>query len=57
MPVHSFQTLLADLATIAKNCVQVTIPMPEAPEIKTFDRITHTTPLQQKALDLLGVSL
>jgi transposase len=57
MPVHSFQTLLADLATIAKNCVQVTIPLPEAPEIKTFDRITHTTPLQQKALDLLGVSL
>ena len=57
MPVHSFQTLLADLATITKNCVQVTIPMPQAPEIKTFDRITHTTPLQQKALDLLGVSL
>jgi transposase len=57
LPVHSFQTLLADLATIVKNRIQVQVPgqAPAAP--LTFDRITRPTPVQQRALDLLGVSL
>ncbi len=52
-PVHSFQTLLTDLGTITNNRIQSTLsstPM-------TFDKITTPTPLQQKAFDLLGVSL
>ena len=52
-PVHSFGTLLADLATIVKNRVQPKLSKVEI----TFDKITCPTRLQQKALDLLGVSL
>lgn len=52
-PVHSFGTLLADLATIVKNRVQPKLSKAEV----TFDKITCPTRLQQKALDLLGVSL
>jgi hypothetical protein len=50
-PVHSFQTLLADLATIVKNRLQ-----PKDGSATSFDMITTPTPLQQRALDLLGVS-
>ena len=50
MPVHSFQTLLDDLATIANNRVQ-----PKLGQAKPFDMITRPTPLQQQALDLLGL--
>ena len=57
LPVHSFQTLLADLATIVKNRIQIQFPEPEKLEVKTFERITRPTPLQQKAFDLLGVRL
>lgn len=53
LPVHSFQTLLADLATIAKNRVQPKLPKTQV----TFDKITQPTVVQQRALDLLGVSL
>ena len=52
LPVHSFQTLLADLATIVKNRVQPNLPG----ESLTFDKITCPTSLQQKAFDLLQVS-
>lgn len=53
LPVHSFRTLLADLATIVKNRVQ-----PKLLGVSlSFDKITNPTPLQQAALDLLGVSL
>ena len=52
LPVHSFGTLLADLATIVKNRVQPKLSKVEV----TFDKITCPTRLQQKALDLLGVS-
>lgn len=48
-PVHSFQTLLADLATVAKN----TAVMNQT----TMQIITTPTPLQQRALELLKVSL
>ncbi len=50
-PVHSFQTLLRDLATLVKNRVQ-----PKDRSAKPFEMITTPTPLQQRALDLLAVS-
>jgi hypothetical protein len=52
-PVHSFGTILADRRTIVKNRVQPKLSKVEV----TFDKITCPTPLQQKALDLLGVPL
>jgi transposase len=53
LPVHSFRTLIADLATIVKNKFQS-----QGLEASlTFEKITQPTLLQQKALDLLGVSL
>lgn len=51
-PVHSFHTLLHDLATIAKNRIQ-----PKDSLAPAFEVITRPTPFQQRALDLLGVSL
>jgi hypothetical protein len=52
-PVHSFQTLLADLGTLVKNEVRATI----GGEKFVFDKITEPTRVQQKALLLLDVSL
>jgi len=52
-PVHSFRTLLSDLATITKN----TVAMKNEPQSTMFEKITHPTVLQQHALDLLGVKL
>ncbi|HTF42537.1 MAG TPA: IS1634 family transposase [Terriglobales bacterium] len=52
LPVHSFQTLLSDLATIVANRVQ-----PKDEGIPAFDIVTTPTVLQQRALDLLGISL
>jgi hypothetical protein len=52
LPVHSFQTLLADLATVAKNRIQ-----PKLPDSQSFEMITRPSVLQQKALALLGVTL
>jgi Transposase DDE domain len=51
LPVHSFHTLLADLATICLNQIQ-----PADPALPAFRLITTPTPLQRQALDLLGVS-
>ena len=53
LPVHSFQTLMADLATIVKNKFQSN----GLEASLTFEKITQPTHLQQKALDLLQVSL
>jgi transposase len=50
--VHSFQTLIGDLATIVKNRIQ-----PADKNIAGFDMLTQTTAIQQRALDLLGVSI
>jgi len=50
-PVHSFQSLLRDLATIAKNRIR-----PMAVGTATFDVVTTPTPLQRRAFDCLGVS-
>jgi hypothetical protein len=50
-PVHSFQSLLRDLATIVKNRIQ-----PEDSSSSSFDMCTRPTPLQQRAFDLLGLA-
>ncbi|MEA3226438.1 MAG: IS1634 family transposase [Planctomycetota bacterium] len=52
MPVHSFQTVLADLATITKNRIQ-----PSVPGAESFEKITRPTSNQQRILDLLNVSI
>jgi len=52
LPVHSFQSLLSDLATIVRNRIQ-----PRDPHIPAFDILTTPTPAQQRAFDLLGVRL
>jgi hypothetical protein len=49
-PVHSFTSLLADLATICANQIQPADDMP------AFTMITTPTPLQRQAFDLLAVS-
>jgi len=49
-PVHSFTSLLRDLATIVKNRVQ-----PRAHHAAAFDVVTTPTPHQKHALDLLRV--
>ena len=52
-PVHSFQSLLGDLATIVKNRV-----LPKACDGRQpFDLVTRPTALQQRALELLEVRL
>ena len=50
-PVHSFQSLLSDLATVAKNRI-----LPNTKDPVAFDLVTTPTPLQQRAFDLLGVN-
>ena len=49
-PVHSFRSLLADLATIARNVVS----FGKAGELTMF---TKPTMIQQRAFDLLGVKI
>src|SRR6476646_431527 len=49
-PVHSFTSLLADLATICANHIQPTEELP------TFTKSTNPTALQRQACELLGVS-
>ena len=51
LPVHSFRTLLADLATLTRNTL-VTAIAPEQP----FTLTARPTPLQQRAHDLLGLA-
>ena len=50
-PAHSFASLLADLATICVNRVQ-----PTDHDLAAFTVITTPTPIQRRALKLLGVS-
>jgi hypothetical protein len=52
LPVHSFRSLIADLATLARNTV-VTAIAPNSP----FIIVTRPTRIQQKALDLLNVTV
>jgi hypothetical protein len=51
MPVHSFQSLLADLATVARNTITTAIT-PNYP----LTIVTRPTTIQHKAFQLLGVS-
>jgi transposase len=52
LPVHSFHSLIADLATIARNTLTTAL----SPD---HEFVLHTTPtaIQQKALDLLAVNV
>jgi len=52
LPVHSFHSLIADLATLARNTL-ATVLSPD------HEFVLHTTPtaIQQKALDLLGINV
>ena len=51
LPVHSFTTLLADLATICLNTIT-----PADPTLPGFRLVTTPTALQRQAFELLGVS-
>ena len=51
LAVHSFRTLLADLATLARNTI-ITAITPLHPLIV----LTRPTPIQHKAFDLLGLT-
>ncbi len=50
LPVHSFRSLLADLATLARNIITTAIT-PNHP----LTVVTRPTSIQQKAFDLLGI--
>ena len=50
--VSSFPTLMAELATLARNRV---VPA-GAPDALAFDVLTEPTPLQARAFELIGVS-
>jgi transposase len=52
LPVHSFHTLIADLGTIVKDRIE-----PRLPGTPWFDKVTIPTPVQTRALKLLGVRL
>ncbi len=52
LPVHSFRSLLDDLATLCLN--KVSLP---SNQTYRFDLPTKPTPLQARALELLGVGL
>jgi len=52
LPVHSFRTLLADLATLARNTI-VTAVAPGLP----LTVLTRPTAVQQRAFELLGVAV
>ncbi len=50
LPVHSFQTLLADLATLTRNRVRM-----HGKADSTADVLARPTPLQNEAFKLLGL--
>jgi transposase len=52
LPVHSFRTLLADLATLTINHIQ-----PGDPDLPAFPKLSNPTPTQTEALSLLGIKL
>lgn len=49
-PVHSFRTLIADLATLTRNTLRFGDNLP-------ITVLSRPTPIQQRAFDLLGVAL
>ena len=52
LPVHSFQTLLADLATICSSRI-----VPALPGAAPVQTLTRPTALQARAFQLLGIRL
>jgi len=52
LPIHSFQSLLKDLATITKNAIT-----PKIQGSQPFSMVTRPTELQRKILGLLGAGL
>jgi hypothetical protein len=50
-PVHSFQSLMADLGTLVKNRIHL------KKTGKTFDLYTTPTPVQKQAYEFLGAPL
>ncbi len=50
IPVHSFATVMAELATIVRNTCRTPLAGPDAP---TFDLTTTPEPQQQGAFDLI----
>ena len=50
LPVHSFRTLLADLATLTRNTVRLG-------RAAHFPLLATPTEIQRRALDLLGLKL
>jgi transposase len=51
LPIHSFSSLLEDLATITQNTIQPQAGLP------CFEKMTRPTPFQQRVFQLLQVSL
>lgn len=52
LPVHSFQTLLADLATLTRNTIVTAVAPDHAMTVTT-----RPTPVQRRALELLEVAV
>jgi len=50
-PVHSFETLLRELATRCRNTCRIA----SEPDSPSFDQLTQLTPLQSRAFQLLGL--
>ena len=50
LPIHSFRTLPANLATLAKNRAA------RRPERLRIHELTHATAVHKRALELLGVT-
>ena len=51
LPVHSFRTLLQDLATLTQNRI-----VPKISGVQPFEMLATATAVQQRAFELLGVS-
>ena len=49
LPLHSFTSLLHELATVCRN----TCRLASQPNAPTFDQLTQPTPLQQRAFELI----
>jgi hypothetical protein len=56
-PVHSFRTLLKDLATLTRNRIHPRTAGSQATNSAEFETLTIATPLQHRAFDLLEVPL
>ncbi|MDZ4063944.1 MAG: IS1634 family transposase [Coriobacteriia bacterium] len=50
-PVHSFETLMQELATRCRNTCRI----PAEPTAPSFQQLTEPTPLQSRAFQLLGL--